>query len=80
MKNSCLEQMRPAVVGSRIGLDRLATWDEVRCAMSQGSFELVGNRDDFRGVASDFSGRACNLPDDTTWFAIANKVPDSMSN
>ena len=83
MKNSCLEQMRPAVIGSCIGLDRLATWDEVCRAMpflSHGAFELVGACDDFREMDSDFRGRACNHPEDTAWLAIANEALDSVSN
>jgi hypothetical protein len=68
---------------SSIGLDRLATWNEVRCAMSmsfQGALELVGACNNFREVDSDFSGRACNLSEDIMWLAIVNEMPDSKSN
>jgi hypothetical protein len=70
-------------IESSIGLDRLATWDEVRCAMSFSShdaFELVGACDAFREMDSDFSGRACHLPDDIVWLAMVNEMLDSTSN
>ena len=75
--------MKSVNVVSPMGLDRLATWIEVRCAMSvssQEDFELVGTSRDFREMGSDFSGRACNLPEDTMWLAIASEMPDSLSN
>lgn len=83
MKISCSEQTRPAVVGSCLGLDRLATWDEVCCAMSSlshGAFELAGVCDDFREVDSDSSGRACNLSEDAAWLAIASEMIDCIRN
>jgi hypothetical protein len=69
-------------VESCIGLDRLATWDEVRYAMaswSQGAFELVGACDDCRELDPDFTGRARNLSKDIMWLAIVSEMP-SMSN
>jgi hypothetical protein len=66
-----------------IGLDRLATWNEVRCAMSfssPGAFGLVGSCDDFREVDSDLSGRACNLPEDIMWLTVVSGMLDSKSN
>jgi hypothetical protein len=48
---------------SSIGLDRLATWKEIRCAMD-----------------SDFSGRACNLPEDVMSLAIVNEMSDARIN
>jgi hypothetical protein len=75
--------MKLVDIESSIGLDRLATWNEVRCAMSfssQGGFELVCACDDFREIDSDFSGRACNLPEDIMWLAIASEMLDSISN
>jgi hypothetical protein len=75
--------MQPVGIESPIGLDRLATWNEVRCALSfslQGAFVLVGACDDFREMDSDFNGRACNLPGDTMWLAIISEMPDSTSN
>src|ERR1700674_4451631 len=59
MKNSCLEQMKPVAMQSCLGLDRLATWKELRCAMelsSEGAFELGCASDSFRDARSDFSG------------------------
>jgi hypothetical protein len=70
-------------VESPIGLDRLATWNEVCCAMSvssQVAFELFCTSRDFREMGSDFRGGACNLPEDTMWLAIAREMPDSLSN
>ena len=75
--------MKLVDIESPIGLDRLATWNEVRCAMSfssQGAFELVGRCDDFLDMDTDFSGRACNLPEDIVWLAIVNRMLDSTSN
>jgi hypothetical protein len=75
--------MNLVAMESPIGLDRLATWEEVRSAISfssQSAFERVGTRDDCREVDSDFTGRSCNLAKDTTWLAIVSKMPDSMCN
>jgi hypothetical protein len=82
-KSSCSEQVKPAVVGSCIQMDRLATWNEVCCAMSflsHGALELAVACGDFDEMDSDFSGRACNLSEDATWLAIANEMIDSISN
>jgi hypothetical protein len=71
--------MNLVAIESPIGLDRLATWDEVRSAMSfssQGASELVGTCE----LDSDFAGRACNLSEDIMWLAIISEMPDSMSN
>ena len=73
--------MKLADIESSIGLDRLATWNEVRCAMSfssQCAIELAG--DDFREMDSDFSGRACNLREDIMWLAIASGLLNSAGN
>jgi hypothetical protein len=75
--------MKHVDIESVIGLDRLATWDEVRCAMSFSSPGAFGHLDacnDFREMDSDFSGRACNPPEDIAWLAIASKMLDSTSN
>jgi hypothetical protein len=75
--------MKPVHIESPIGLDRLATWDEVRCAMSfssQGVFKLVGACDNFRETDSDLSGRAYNLLEDIMWLAISSEILDSESN
>ncbi len=75
--------MNLVAIESPIGLDRLATWDEVRSATSfssQCAFELVGTCDECRELDSDFTGRACNLSEDIMWLAIIGEMPDSMSN
>ena len=75
--------MKPVDIESPIGLDRLATWNEVRCAMSfssHGAIELVSACDDFREIDSDFSGRAYNLPEDKMWSAIISEMLDSKIN
>jgi len=75
--------MNSVNVESPIGLDRLATWNEVCCAMSVSSqiaFELIGTSRDYREMSSDFRSGACNLPEDTMWLAIASEMADSLSN
>ena len=75
--------MNLVAIESPIGLDRLATWDEVRSAMSfssQGAFQLVGTYDECREVDSNFTGRSCNLSEDIMWLAIVSEMPDSTSN
>ena len=75
--------MKHVDIEGSMGLDRLATWNEVRCALSlspQGDFELAGACNDFREMDSDFSGRACNLSEDSVWMAILSEIVDSISN
>jgi hypothetical protein len=75
--------MKPVDIGSTIGLDRLATWNEVMCAISvsaEGTFALVRDSDDLREADSDFSGIAWKLSEDTMWLAIVSEMPDSKSN
>jgi hypothetical protein len=75
--------MKPVDIGSSIGLDRLATWNEVMCAISasdEGTFALVRDDNDLREADSDFSVSACNLPEDDLWLAIAREMADSKSN
>jgi hypothetical protein len=75
--------MKPVGIGNSIGLDRLATWNEVMCAISvsaQGAFALVGDSNNLREADSDVSGSACHLPQDDVWLAIAREMPDSRSN
>ena len=75
--------MRPVDIERCVGLDRLATWNEVRCAIlfpSQDAFELIGTSSDFCEMNSDFSGHARNLPGDIMWLAIVSEMPDSLSN
>ena len=75
--------MKLADIESSIGLDRLATWNEVRCEMSfssQCAAELADDCDDVREMDSDFSGRACNLREDIMWLAIASGLLNSAGN
>ena len=75
--------MKPVGIGSSIGLDRLATWNEVMCAISasdEGTFALVRDSDDLREADSDFSISACNLAEDDMWLAIAREMRNSKSN
>jgi hypothetical protein len=75
--------MKPVNIENSTGLDRIATWNEVRCAMSvssQGTLPLKSIRDDFLEVDSDFRDRARNLSEDAMWLAIVNEMPDSKSN
>ena len=75
--------MKPVDIGSSIGLDRLATWNEVMCAISasdEGTFALVRDNNDLREADSDFSVSACNLHEDDLWLAIAREMADSKSN
>jgi hypothetical protein len=71
-------------IESSIGLDRLATWNEVRCAMAfspRGAFALVGACDNFLDKTnSDFRGSACLLPEDIMSLAIIGEMPDFISN
>jgi hypothetical protein len=75
--------MKYVELGSSIGLDRLATWNEVMCTISasaEGTFALVRESDDLREADSDFNVSACNLPEEDLWLAIALEMPDSKSN
>jgi hypothetical protein len=57
--------MKPVDIKSSIGLDRLATWNEVRCAMSmssQRSFAVGGACEDVLDMDSERSDRAGNPP------------------
>ena len=75
--------MKPVDIEIPMGVDRLATWNEVRCAMSfssQGAIELVSACDDFREIDSEVDSRACNLPEDKMWSAIISEMLDSKIN
>jgi hypothetical protein len=57
-----------------IGLDRLATWDEVRCAMalsSQGASELGSTSGGPRDAKSDAAGCVGVFPDEGHEFFVA---------
>jgi hypothetical protein len=69
--------MKLVDIKNSIGLDRLTTRNEVRCAISfssLGAFELVVFCDAFREMNSDF------LPEDDMWSAIVSEMPTSQSN
>ena len=75
--------MKSVDIGSSIGLDRLATWNEVMCAISasdEGTFVLVRDSNDLREADSDFSVSVCNLLEDDLRLAIAREMPASKSN
>jgi hypothetical protein len=75
--------MKPVNARSSIGLDRLATCNEVICAImvsTRGAFPLVGGSEDLREVDSDFRDTPCNPAEETMWLAIASGMPDSKSN
>jgi len=75
--------MKPVDIGSSIGLDRLATWNEVMCAISasdEGTFALVRESEEIREEDADFSVSTCNLPEDDLWLAIACEMQNSKSN
>jgi hypothetical protein len=73
--------MNRVVIKSSMGLDRIATWNEVRYALSFSSqCELAGSRDDSSKIDSDFSGRTGNLSEDDMWLSIVDEMPDSKSN
>jgi hypothetical protein len=67
-------------IESSVGLDRLATRDEVRCAMSFSSpsaLEFVDLRDE---IDSDSSGCAANLSDEIEWLMIVREMRDCIGN
>ena len=75
--------MKPVDVKHSIGLDRLATCNEVRSAMSfssQSAFGLISACDESREMDSEFSGRACNLSEDNVWLEFVSEMVDSKSN
>jgi hypothetical protein len=75
--------MNIVAIESPIGLDRLATRDEVRCALSFSSrrvLESIPTRDDVSEMDSDFGGGACDDPEDISWSAIVRELRDSISN
>ena len=82
MKKSCVEQIRPEVLGDGLGLDRLATWKELRCAMeffSEGAIERVcAEGKDV--VSSRFSACVGVLPDELEWLELASEMEDRNSN
>ena len=75
--------MKPITNEIPIGLDRLATWNEVIYAMSSLSrfaIEIAAPRDDSSEMDSDSGSRAGNLSGDDMWLALLNEMPDSKCN
>jgi hypothetical protein len=75
--------MKPVNIGSSVGLDRFATWNEVICAISASAenvLELGGACNDLRKTDFDFRGSTCNLPEGDMWLAIIREMPESKSN
>ena len=75
--------MKPVEIASSFGLDRLATWNEVMCAISfstEGVLALGGAFNDLREMDSEYSAGAYNLPENDMWLATAREMPDSKSN
>jgi hypothetical protein len=75
--------MKPINIDNSAGFDRMATWNEVRCAMSvfsHGINPLKSVFDEFIEVDSDIKDRAGNLSEDAMWLAIVKEMPDSKSN
>jgi len=70
-------------VVSSVGLDRLATPDEVRCAMSMSSptaLEFLGLRGDFSELGSDSSSRAASLREEIEWLMIVREMRNCIRN
>lgn|ERR1035437_3574939 len=63
-------------VESSIGVDRLATWNEVCYAFSCASRDASDAFSDM----PEFRDRGNNFSEDRMWFAIANTMPNSESN
>jgi len=66
-----------------VGLDRLATWDEVRCAIefcSQVASELGCTSDDYRDLESDFTGCFGVIPEKLGWLALISERLHPKSN
>jgi hypothetical protein len=75
--------VKPVAIASSSGLDRFATWNEVMCAISVSTEEVLalgGPYNDLREMDSDFSGSACNLPEDDMWLEIVREMPGSNNN
>jgi hypothetical protein len=75
--------VKPVEIASSFGLDRLATWNEVICAISistEGVLALGGAFNDLREMDSEYSASIYNLPENDMWLAAARQIPDSKSN
>lgn len=76
--------MKPVDIGNYIGVDRLATWNEVKRAISVegalGTQGFGGTRTDLLEMVPDFSEGASDVAEDDMWFEIVRDMPDSKSN
>lgn len=75
--------MKCARTEGSIGLDRLATWEEVRCATSFSSsdgLEFVGLHNDLCEMNSDSSRLATSLREEVEWLMIVRKMRDCIGN
>jgi hypothetical protein len=75
--------MNGGCVASSVGLDRLATPDEIRCAMSHSSptaLEFLGLGGDFSEMDSDASGRPPNLREELEWLMIVREMRNCIGN
>lgn len=70
-----------SVPESCTGLDRLATWDEVRSAMaSQVAAEPSCTSGDYGDVELDFAGGINTFPENLTWMALLSERLNPKSN
>jgi hypothetical protein len=75
--------IKPIQIGSSVGLDRLATWNELMFAISlsmDGVLALSGVCDHWGQMDSDLRRSDCNLHEDDMWLAIVREIPDSKNN
>jgi hypothetical protein len=74
---------RNALVVTTLGLDHLATWNEVRdalAALTREAFQLVSVRDGEVELEVDVSSGVGFLSEDLAWLRIANEARDSRLN
>lgn len=75
--------MKPMVIGSSIGLDRFATWNEIICAISicdHSASALDSDCVDLGVPDSELSDTARDFSEDDMWLAIASEMPASKIN
>jgi hypothetical protein len=76
-------RVKPVDVKYSLGLDRLATWNEVMRAISvstEGVLALDGAFSNLREMHSDDSSGAYSPPEDDLWLATVREMPESKSN
>jgi hypothetical protein len=75
--------IKPIQIRSSVGLDRLATWNELMFAISlsmDGVVALGGACNLWRQMDCDFGGSDGNLNEDDMWLAIVREIPASKNN